>query len=55
MMETAAALHDLLEVDGALLGRFVAELLGREAGRPASGMTGVDPLVSPGWPGVRHG
>lgn len=39
----------VLEVDGALLGRFIAEQLGREAGRPPSGMTGFDPLVSPAW------
>jgi len=49
------ALEGRLEVDGAVLGRFVAEMLGREAGRPASGMTGFDPLVSPAWPGALQG
>lgn len=39
----------VLEVDGALLGRFIAEQLGRAADRPPSGMTGFDPLVSPAW------
>ena len=45
----AAGFGGVLEVDGALLGRFIAEQLGREAGRPPSGMTGFDPLVSPAW------
>ena len=49
------ALEGRLEVDGALLGRFVTELLAREAGRPQSGMTGFDPLVSPAWPGALQG
>jgi len=49
------ALEGRLELDGAVLGRFVAEMLAREAGRPASGMTGFDPLVSPAWPGALQG
>lgn len=48
-------LEGRLEIDGALLGRFVAEHLAREAGRPASGMTGFDPLVSPQWAGALQG
>lgn len=44
-----AALDGRLEVDGALLGRFIAEQLGRAADRPPAGMTGFDPLVSPAW------
>ena len=47
--DDCAGLGGVLEVDGALLGRFIAEQLGREAGRPPSGMTGFDPLVSPAW------
>ena len=43
------AVERRLEVDGALLGRFIAEQLGRAADRPPSGMTGFDPLVSPAW------
>jgi len=49
------AVEGELHVDGALLGRFVAEMLGREAGRPQAGMTGFDPLVSPAWPGALQG
>jgi hypothetical protein len=49
------AMQGTLEIDGALLGRFVAEHLAREAGRPASGMTGFDPLVSPQWAGALQG
>lgn len=41
------ALEGRLEIDGAALGRFIAEQLGREAMRPPAGMTGFDPLVSP--------
>ncbi len=48
-------LEGRLEIDGALLGRFVAEHLAREAGRPPSGMTGFDPLVSPQWAGALQG
>jgi hypothetical protein len=48
-------LEGRLEIDGALLGRFVAEHLAREAGRPPSGMTGFDPLLSPQWAGALQG
>ncbi len=53
--EEERVLEGRLEIDGALLGRFVAEHLAREAGRPASGMTGFDPLVSPQWAGALQG
>ena len=53
--DAETALEGRLEVDGALLGRFVAEMLGREAGRPPSGMTGFDPSVSPAWAGALQG
>jgi hypothetical protein len=49
------AIEGRLEIDGALLGRFVAEHLAREAGRPPSGMTGFDPLLSPEWAGALQG
>ena len=48
-------LGGVLKVDGALLGRFIAEQLGREAGRPPAGMTGFDPLVSPAWMSAYQG
>lgn len=48
-------LEGRLEIDGALLGRFVAEHLAREAGRPPAGMTGFDPLLSPQWAGALQG
>ena len=48
-------LEGRLKIDGALLGRFVAEHLAREAGRPPSGMTGFDPLLSPQWAGALQG
>ena len=51
----AAGFGGVLEVDGALLGRFIAEQLGREAGRPPAGMTGFDPLVSPAWMSAYQG
>ena len=51
----APGLGGVLKVDGALLGRFIAEQLGREAGRPPSGMTGFDPLVSPAWMSAYQG
>jgi|GEM_PF-3633511 len=53
--ETERAIEGRLEIDGALLGRFVAEHLAREAGRPPSGMTGFDPLLSPEWAGALQG
>lgn len=49
------AIEGRLEIDGALLGRFVAEHLAREAGRPPSGMTGFDPRLSPEWAGALQG
>jgi hypothetical protein len=49
------AFEGRLEIDGALLGRFIAEHLAREAGRPPSGMTGFDPLLSPEWNGALQG
>ena len=53
--EEERVLEGRLEIDGALLGRFVAEHLAREAGRPPAGMTGFDPLVSPQWAGALQG
>ncbi len=50
-----AGFGGVLKVDGALLGRFIAEQLGREAGRPPAGMTGFDPLVSPAWMSAYQG
>ena len=49
------AMQGVIEVDGAALGRFVAEHLAREAGRPPSGMTGFDPRLTPGWGGAIQG
>ena len=51
----APGVGGVLKVDGALLGRFIAEQLGREAGRPPAGMTGFDPLVSPAWMSAYQG
>ena len=48
-------LEGRLEIDGALLSRCVAVHLAREAGRPPSGMTGFDPLLSPQWAGALQG
>jgi hypothetical protein len=44
-----------LEIDGAALGRWIAEHLAREAGRPPAGMTGVDPRLALPWAGAMQG
>jgi len=44
-----------LEIDGAALGRWIAEHLAREAGRPPQGMTGVDPRLGLPWAGALQG
>jgi hypothetical protein len=49
------AMQGVIEVDGAALGRFVAEHLAREAGRPQAGMTGFDPRQTPPWGGAIQG
>lgn len=38
-------------LDGTLLGRWMAEHLAQEAGRPPAGLTGFDPRMTRIWPG----
>jgi hypothetical protein len=42
-------------LDGQLLGRWLMDALGREAGRPQGGAAGFDGRLSPAWPGVLQG
>jgi hypothetical protein len=42
-------------LDGAHVGRWIADWLGKESVRPQGGLTGFDPRVSPAWPGSLHG
>jgi hypothetical protein len=44
-----------LHIDGGLLGRWVAKTLEREVTRPCSGITAVDPRITPGWAGPSSG
>ncbi len=39
-------------LEGAPLGRWMADQLDRAASRPAASLTGFDPRVSPAWPGA---
>lgn len=41
-----------LILDGSQLGRWIADTLSTAVSRPASGMTGFDPRMTPGWPGT---
>jgi hypothetical protein len=42
-------------LDGAKLGRWIADRLAREIARPQSGMTGFDPRLGIAWPGAPLG
>ncbi len=42
-------------LEGAPLGRWMADQLDRAASRPAASLTGFDPRVSPAWPGAPIG
>ncbi len=42
-------------LDGAKVGRWLADTLAREAGGPAVGGTGFDPRLGPTWPGALQG
>jgi hypothetical protein len=42
----------LLILDGAQLGRWIADRIGRQVSRPVAGTTGIDPRVSPTFPGA---
>ncbi len=42
-------------LEGAVLGRWLADRLARAVSRPASGTTAFDPRVSPTWPGPAIG
>ena len=39
-------------LDGARLGRWIADRLSREASRPMAGTTGIDPRLNPIFPGA---
>jgi hypothetical protein len=52
-METAAEpRRGTIILDGALLGRWVADRLARQASRPVAGTTGIDPRINPTFPGA---
>jgi hypothetical protein len=36
-------------LDGEVVGRWLVERLGRDAGRPPTGTTGIDGRLSPAW------
>ncbi len=42
-------------LDGARVGTWLADHLAREAGRPQMGGTGIDPRLTPAWPGTLQG
>jgi hypothetical protein len=42
----------LLILDGALLGRWIADRIARQVSRPVAGTTGIDPRISPTFPGA---
>ena len=42
----------LLILDGAQLGRWFADRIARQVSRPVAGTTGIDPRVSPTFPGA---
>jgi hypothetical protein len=44
-----------LILDGAQLGRWIMNRLARQASRPAAGTTGIDPRISPIFPGAPAG
>jgi hypothetical protein len=42
----------LLILDGTLLGRWIMDRIARQASRPVAGTTGIDPRISPTFPGA---
>lgn len=44
-----------ITLDGARLGRWVADMLAEIASRPPGGTTGFDPRITPNWPGLMGG
>jgi len=55
--EQATAGHSQGDVflDGARVGRWMADTLTREAARPSAGSTPFDPRMGPSWPGAQQG
>jgi hypothetical protein len=51
----AGPTHGDVFLDGARVGSWMADQLARAAARPQSGATGVDPALTPGWPGSLQG
>jgi hypothetical protein len=39
-------------LDGSRVGTWLSEHLARAAARPQAGATGVDPTLTPAWPGT---
>jgi hypothetical protein len=42
-------------LDGARFGRLIADRLERHLDRPHAGFTGMDPRITPTWPGASVG
>ena len=42
-------------IEGSQLGRWVVDYLSRQAARPATGITGIDPRITPTFPGAPSG
>jgi hypothetical protein len=52
-LETAAEPRQgLLILDGSQLGRWIMDRIARQVSRPLAGMTGIDPRISPTFPGA---
>jgi len=45
----------IIILDGARLGRWIVDHLVRQAARPSSGITGIDPRISATFPGAPNG
>jgi hypothetical protein len=53
--ESGASMQGDVYLDGTRMGRWVADRLAREAGRPAGGGTAFDPRMGVAWPGSLQG
>jgi hypothetical protein len=52
---TSESREGMLILDGAQLGRWIMNRLARQASRPTAGVTGIDPRISPIFPGAPVG